>query len=141
MTSTALPFSVGDICKAVTDLQDAAHPKFWTVISWLWSWWGLAVVCGLVVWVIFEILTRHGNLHYNSDNGFSPTFNRVVGSGTYLVFQGILYFILTKIFGTGVYCKPISYAVHVSVFFLTKLFLYGIGFWVYLDRPRRRRRS
>ena len=104
---------------------------FWSAIGDLWNSHWLAILIFLILWVIYEILTRHGSVHYNSRNGYSPTLNRVVGSGTYILFQAILYGIFHIIFGNQVYQSPWPWIVHAIVFPLTKLFLLWIGFWVY----------
>jgi hypothetical protein len=85
----------------------------------------------LVLWVIFEIFTRDGRWHYNSKNGFSPSFNRFIGSGAYLLFQAGTIYLLVTFFGSGIYCTPLPYIIHLIIFGLTKLFLLAIKFWVY----------
>src|SRR3989338_5642144 len=76
---------------------------FWTVIKTLWSSYWPFILIFLTGWVIWELITRNGGFHYNSENGFSPTFNRVVGSGIYLLFQGGVYAIISKFFGNEAY--------------------------------------
>ena len=121
-----------DVCKLIfASGEKSSAAQFWQIVTTLWSEYWLWILIGLVVWVIFEIFTRHGTAHYNSKNGFSPTFNRVIGSGIYLLFQSITYFVLTFIFGAGIYCTPVPYVIHPTIFFLTWLFLFKIKFWVY----------
>lgn len=104
---------------------------FWEVITTLWSSHWLSISIFLIVFILYEIVTRNGNVHYNSKNGFSPTFNRVIGSGTYLLFQGILYACLHFIFGDSIYQHPWPYFLHLLVFGFTGFSLRRIGFWVY----------
>jgi hypothetical protein len=104
---------------------------FWQIIDIFWQSHWIQILFILAIWIVFEIITRHGVVHYNSQNGFSPTFNRVVGSGTYLLLQAIVYAVLSFIFGDNIYIHVWPYAVHLIVFALTKLFLNLVGFWVY----------
>lgn len=108
----------------------------WILITSLWSMYWHYLLPALDIWVIYEVLTRFGSAHYNSENGFSPTFNRFVGSGTYLAFQGLIYAIIHWIFGDNAYLHVWAYAVHLCVFVYTGLFLNAIGFWAYLRLPR-----
>ncbi len=108
----------------------------WTAIATLWSTYWAYILPAFTIWVIYEVLTRFGSAHYNSDNGFSPSFNRFVGSGTYLAFQGLVCAILQCIFGDSAYLHAWPYAIHVIVFASTGLFLNAVGFWVYLRSPR-----
>ena len=109
---------------------------FWTVIKSLWLSYWPTILPILVFWVIYEVITRNSNMHYNSKNGFSPTFNRVVGSGVYLLLQAIVYMILHFIFGDSVYTHYWPYVLHLLVFISTGLLLNLSGFWVYFKPPR-----
>lgn len=86
---------------------------------------------GLLGLVLYEMATRHGNSHYNSRNGLSPSFNRLVGSGTYALLQGLLYLIFHGIFGDVVYCYLWPLPIHIVVFASTGWLLRKIGFWKY----------
>ena len=134
-------FSLKDICSAIT--ASAPHSTasiLWGVITALWPWRWLLIVMGIICWVVFEITTRNGTVHYNSENGFSPSFNRFVGAGTYVGFQALVYLLLELIFGEGIYCIGWPFALHVIVFGSTGLFLHAIGFWPYLVEPGTRRK-
>ena len=121
-----------NVCKQIFDFgEKSSAAQFWQIITVFWSEYWLWILTGLIVWIIYEVLTRHGNAHYNSKNGFSPTFNKVVGSGMYLLFQSITYFVLTFIFGAGIYCTVLPYFIHPIIFFLTWVFLIAINFWIY----------
>lgn len=134
-------FSIADFCQAIAlPAQKTLVSWFWTIITNLWSWYGLAFFAILAGWVIWEIYTRHGTAHYNSENGFSPTFNRVVGGGTYLLLQTVTYLILRVLFGGGVYCLPYPYVLHILVFVSTGKLLNLIGFWPRLEQPNQRKR-
>ncbi len=133
---------ISDICSiAQAVVTESIYGRIWAIITFLWSWYGLLLFIGIVVWCVVEIYTRYGNFHYNSDNGFSPTFNRFVGSGTYLGFQTVLLFFFQVFFGPAVYCMPLPYAIHTVVFLSTGLFLHLIGFWPYLKEPGTRKRK
>lgn len=125
-----------NICKqAIVPNVETIGGKIWFAIGWLWPkyWVGIFAVIG--IWTIFEIATRHGNLHRNSDNGFSKSFNCFVGSSTYLLLQLILSKILEAIFSAVIYCNPISYILHYLVFFLTGGLLFCTYFWAYWKIP------
>ncbi len=125
-------FSISKFCQQIFTSEPASPAgKFWSVVAIFWGSYWPYIITGLTIWVVFEILTRHSGVHYNSRNGFSPTFNRVVGSGVYLLIQTGTYFILVKIFGQMVYCTPWPYSLHVVTFGLTWLLLFLTHFWVY----------
>lgn len=134
-------FSLKDMCSAATaSIPHSIAGILWSIITMLWSWYWVLIVVGLIGWIVFEIVTRNGTMHYNSENGFSPPFNRFVGAGTYLGFQTLIYLLLKLIFGDGVYCMGWPLVLHLAVFGTTGLFLYGIGFWPYLVEPGTRRK-
>ena len=91
-------------------------------IFWIW------IVLGIAFVVTVEMLTRHKN-EYNSANGFTPEFNRLVGSFSYMVLQLLLYFSIYLIIGNIAYCFPWPYAAHALVFSLNFAILHSIGFW------------
>lgn len=104
---------------------------FWFLVKGLWlPYWPLILLL-LAVIIVYEIITRFGSSHYNSANGFSPGFNRLVGSGAYILFQAITYFVLHLFIGDWIYCYLWSYAIHLVAFGLTGWFLRAVGFWVY----------
>ena len=127
-------------CGIMSSTVKSAAAWFWQIVIALWPWYWLWIAVGLIAWVFFEIVTRNGNWHYNSKNGFSPTFNIVVGSGTYLLLQSLLHFILKKFLGDAAYCQPWAYLIHFFVFMSTGGLLYLTGFWVYWKLPFRRRK-
>lgn len=135
-------FSFGEICSTVSDMAVSSLSDFlWTAIKYLWPWHFLWIILALVGWVAWEIYTRNGTAHYNSDNGFSPTFNRFVGSGTYLGLQTLTFLIFTTIFGNFVYCLKWPLALHLLIFLSSGLLLNLTGFWVYLKEPGGRRKK
>ena len=79
------------------------------------------ILLSLLAWVAFEIVTRNGGAHYNSDNGFSPLFNFFVGSSLYFGLQELLGIGLVKIFGDAIYCIEWPYALHALIFVATGL--------------------
>ena len=103
----------------------------WTIVTATWSQYWPYILGFFTIWVIYEVITRNGQMHYNSENGFSPTFNRVVGSGVYLLLQAIVYGCIHFFFGESAYTEPWAYMIHLVVFGSTKLLLLAVGFWVY----------
>jgi hypothetical protein len=108
----------------------------WQIISVLWTAYWPIILVFIFGWIFVEIITKNGDFHYNSKNGFSPSFNRFVGSGTYLLFQSITYAIIKSIFGDDIYIHIWPWIIHIAVFASTGIFLNLIGFWVYLKPPR-----
>ena len=139
-TQAFSPESVAQILAQIFQVAMAATIKsgvfFWTIVKTLWSSYWPFILMFLAGWVIWELVTRNGGFHYNSENGFSPTFNRVVGSGMYLLFQGGVYAIISKFFGNEVYYHFWPYSIHILVFLSTGLFLNFVGFWKYWKLPR-----
>ena len=131
--SSIIPIS--SFCQLAEPVAKSTAGMIWSVITFLWPWYWLAIVIGLVLWIVLEIITRNGAVHYNSENGFSSSFNRFVGSGSNLLIQSILVLVLDKIFGDVVYCNPLSYILHTLAFILTGISLCLTGFWVYLKLP------
>lgn len=115
--------------------------NLWLIAGALWSWQGLFVICAFGAWIVIELITKNGTFHYNSENGFSPLFNSVIGSGTYLGLQTLLFVVLRFLFGDGVYCVPVPYVIHVAIFFSTGWLLNVIGFWKYQKEPGSRGRK
>ena len=136
-----MDFTVGNICQLfIIPTEKSLFSMFWSVISFLWPWYWFAIIVGLTLWIYYEIKARNGNAHYNSENGFSPTFNRVVGSGTYFFQQGFVYLIFKILIGVGAYCLPLPYIIHILVFLSTGRLLNFVGFWPRLERPNQRKR-
>lgn len=104
----------------------------WAFVGKFWSQYWEVILLFFVLWVGFELLTRNGGVHFNSANGFSPTFNRVIGSGTYLLLQAGVFLIIRKLTGEGVYFRhfwPLS--LHILVFISTGFLLRRVRFWKY----------
>lgn len=120
-------------CSIAEPTASSLSGKLWYVITTLWPWHWLWISAALLAWVIFEILTRNGSAHYNSDNGFSPIFNSFVGSGTYLGLQSATLLLIEKINGAKVYCMVWPYELHFAIFVSAGLLLYLSGFWTYLE--------
>jgi hypothetical protein len=109
---------------------------FWQVVTALWSSYWPIILLVLFLIVAYELLTRNGTAHYNSRNGFSPGFNRLVGSGTYLLLQAAVYGFVHFVFGDAAYLHVWPYLLHLVVFASTGLLLNLTGFWVYWKPPR-----
>ena len=108
---------------------------FWLIVTTIWNTYWPFILIGLTVWTLWELVTRNGGFHYNSENGFSPTYNRFVGSGMYLLFQTGTYALLTKLFGSEIYAHAWPYGVHIAAFISVGLFLNLVGFWKYWKLP------
>jgi len=120
----------GDICQALAIPVASSISSFiWQVILFLWPWHWLWIVLAITAWVIWEIITRDGTAHYNSKNGFSPSFNSFIGSGLYWGIQAIVLLLFEKFLGVSAYCTSLPYVAHISILVLVYLFLHGIGFW------------
>ena len=136
------PFSIGEMCAVVfAQSSNTIYATAWKLIVALWPWYWLLIMLSLGGWIAYEIITRNGTAHYNSDNGFSPVFNSFVGSGMYAVLQALLFFVLTLLFGVGVYCFVWPFAIHVLIFLSTGRLLHAIGFWPRLEQPYRKKRN
>lgn len=122
----------GEICSAISDSYvSSVADLIWTIIRYLWPWYGLGIIFVLGIWIIFQVTTRYSSTSFRSKNGFTPNFNRFVGSGTYLLLQTIVFLILTTMFGDLVYCYKWPIVLHIFIFYFTHQILKSIGFWVY----------
>lgn len=134
--------SLGDTCSIIfIPLASSASSFVWQIISALWPYNWIWITLLLIGWIIWELSTRNGTAHYNSQNGFSPSFNRFVGSGSYLGIQSLLILSFSKFFGDVAYCFIWPYSVHVLIFALTGLTLHLSGFWPYLMEPGTKKSS
>lgn len=107
----------------------------WQTLLQLQDFW-IWIVLGIAFVVTVEMLTRHKN-EYNSANGFTPEFNRLVGSLSYMLLQILLYFSIYLIIGNVAYCFPWPYAAHALVFSLNFAILHGVGFWPEKPKPKK----
>ena len=135
---------IGEMCQVIAMSTAPSLSSFvWRGILYLWPWKWILIVLAIGGWTAWEIVTRNGNYHYNSKNGFSPTFNSFVGSGTFLLFQSVLLLVFEKIIGGNIYCMVWPYVVHLFIFISTGLFLHFIGFWpelrIFNTKKRRRK--
>ena len=131
------PEFVSELLKAtIASTVKSGAAFFWTIVKTLWSSYWPFILIFLTGWVIWELVTRNGGFHYNSENGFSPTFNRVVGSGMYLLLQGGVYLVISKLSGNEAYSHIWPYPIHIAVFIFMGLFLNLVGFWKYWKLPR-----
>jgi hypothetical protein len=105
---------------------------FWQLVSMLWSAYWPYILLVLILIVVYELLTWNGGWHYNSRNGFSPGFNRLVGSGVFALYSAIFFAFIHFTFGDSVYLDQLwPYVIHLLAFPLTGFTLRKIGFWVY----------
>ncbi len=105
---------------------------FWQLVTMLWTTYWQWIILVLVMIVVYELLTWNGGWHYNSRNGFSPGFNRLVGAGFFALYSGIFFAFFHFVFGDDIYLTHLfPYIVHALAFPLTWLTLRKIGFWVY----------
>ena len=122
---------LGLYCQVMNPAVKSAAGWFWTMVTTLWPWYWIGIMVFLVGWTIIEIFLGPGT----SENGFSPAYNRVVGSGVYLLLQALTYVVFIRVFGDLAYCRPWSLIVHYLVFFSTGGFLHAIHFWPYWRIP------
>jgi hypothetical protein len=123
------------ILQLVLSVPQSIAGGFWFIVTTIWNAYWPFIVVGLVLWTLWELVTKNGGFHYNSENGFSPTYNRFVGSGMYLLFQWLTYELLTKLFGNEIYAYAWPYGVHIAAFLSVGLFLNLVGFWKYWKIP------
>jgi hypothetical protein len=135
MPTSTLPSTIGLFCQIMAPSVKSIAGTFWDFVVALWPWGWILIVPSFAIWIAFEIATRNGNWHYNSKNGFSPTFNIFVGSGTNLLIQSLTHGFLSGIFGDLAYCNPWASVLHIFIFIATGVLLNVTGFWVYLKLP------
>jgi len=128
---------VAELLKSlIISIPQSVAGWFWMIAKMVWTSYWPYIVTFLIIWTIWELITRNGGIHYNSENGFSPTFNRFAGSGVFLLFQTGTYALLTKFLGSEIYAHVWPYPIHVFVFLFTGFFLNLVGFWKYWKLPR-----
>jgi hypothetical protein len=118
-------------------LSTMAHSTvytIWRIIGEIFSSYWYIIIPALVLWVAWEVFSRNSHFHYNSANGYSPDFNRFVGSGVYFLLQSLVLAFITLIFSDKAYLHFWPYALHITVFFSTSFLLNYVGFWVYQKR-------
>lgn len=133
MATSSLPFEPSEfVIHIFASAGKSVAGTFWLWVTFLWSSYWPYIILILVIIVVYEVLTWNGSWHYNSRNGFSPGFNRLVGSGVFLLYSSIFYGFIHLVFGSDVYLGHVwPYVVHALAFPLTWLTLRKIGFWVY----------
>lgn len=122
-----------NLCPMISSLEVSARGAAWDLLASLWApyWW--IITPAIIIWLLYELATRNGSSHYNSQNGFSPAFNVFVGSACYFITTLLINGAFVKLFGDAIYCKPISYIVHLISFALVGIALLTSGFWKYLN--------
>jgi hypothetical protein len=121
--------SLENVCSLSNSLNSTINSFAWEIISQLSSHY-LVIGVILVTWVLFELLTRNGKIHYNSANGFSPLFNSFVGSGLYFFYYSFVLILPEYLLGEIVHCVTWP-LIHVFVFWAVRKTLISIGFWKY----------
>lgn len=131
---------IGNACQSYSiAVSSSISSIIWQMITFLWPWNWIWISLAIVAWILWEVKTRYGNAHYNSANGFSPAFNRFIGSGMYTLTQIPLFLVLSNAYGGKAYCFRLPYALHIGLFSFVGLILYFSGFWPYLKEPGRKR--
>jgi len=127
--------ALAQLCSAVSDIPGTAISAVWLWISYSFLHYWYIIIPAIVIWVVIEIFTR--NTHsYNSDNGFTPTFNRFVGGGVFYIFSAMFHFILSLFIGKGIECGLIWInSFYLIPYISAGFFLHGIGFWPYMMLP------
>ena len=90
-----------------------------------------SILIGLATMVIFAIFLSFTFGRVRQSNGVHPQTNRDIGSLCYLIFHTAAFLICWKIWGSAVFDKDITYFLQIDAFMLVRIFLMGIGFWVY----------
>lgn len=127
--------ALAPLCSAIGDIPGTLISSVWFWISFAFTRYWYVIIPAIVIWVVIEIFTN-GSHKYNSDNGFTPTFNRFVGGGVFYIFSAVFHFILSFIIGGWTDCSLLFIDVAYLVPFVgTGLFLHGIGFWPYMMLP------
>ena len=132
-SSTIFSTQPSEYLKQLIELSGkSVEGQFWQLAAMLWSGFWPYILLFLVLVVVYELLTWNGRWHYNSRNGFSPEFNKLVGSGVFFLYSSIFYAFIHFVFGDNAYLQSVwPYVVHAFAFPLTWLTLRRIGFWVY----------
>ncbi len=125
-----MELSLENICSFSKILNSSLNMKIWEIINSLSAYY-LFIILALFLWIIFELFTKNGTTHYNSVNGFSPTFNKFIGSGVYFLYFNLFLVIPVLIFGEIVYCITLPFITHLLIFFLVKITLLKLNFWKY----------
>lgn len=122
--------SLGSICSLSKGFNSSLNSFIWELINQFQSYY-LIIASAILIWIIFELLTRNGKFHYNSANGFSPYFNSFVGSGLYCFYYGLVLIFPHYVLGDIVYCVTLPVITHLLIFLLVKKTLVWIKFWKY----------
>ena len=126
---------LGQICSLINEIPHTFISAVWTFVAHSFSLYWYVIVPFLIMWVVFEVITRGGH-SYNSDNGFTPIFNSFVGELVFYITAALIDLILEFFFGKGVNCSFLWVRTFYLVPFIsTGLMLHGIGFWPYLKIP------
>ena len=122
--------SLENVCLLSQSANSSVNGFIWEMISQVSSH-SLIIVVTLVSWIIFELLTRNGRFHHNSANGFSPVFNRFVGSGLYFFYYSLILILPQYLLGEIVHCITLPFLTHLLIFVAVKKTLMAINFWKY----------
>lgn len=122
--------SISNTCSLISSLFGSVYSIIWSVITTLGFWKCLLIVILLVIWLIWEIITK-GTHPYKTENGLTPVFNSFIGATTYFWLQMAINLILETFFTKAVYCLKWPYALHITTFFLTGFLLNITGVWSY----------
>lgn len=126
---------LGPICSAIGDIPHTFISSIWFWVDFLFTRYWYIIVPVIVIWVIIEIISKGGH-SFNSDNGFTPTFNSFVGGGVFILTEKLIHFILEFFSGPTVHCGTLFMSsFYLLPFLTTGLFLNMIGFWVYWKIP------
>ena len=129
---------LGSVCSLINDIPGTFISGVWFWISYVFLNYWYVIIPVLVIWIVFEVLTR--NTHsFNSDNGFTPIFNSFVGGGVFLGFESLIHLVLNLFLGNAAECGLIWLnSFYLIPFVATGLFLNAIGFWHYMKIPIRK---
>lgn len=126
---------LGQACSLVSQIPHTFISAIWAFISLAFSLYWYFIIPALITWIFFEIVTM-GTHSYNSENGFTPLLNSVVGGGVFYAFSALINLIFGLIFGNGGNCVPLWLnSFYLIPFVSTGLLLHWTGFWPYLKVP------
>lgn len=121
---------LGVACKLISSIPSSVAGGFWFVVQFSWSRYWALIIPIFIGWTIFEKIFGG-----SSENGFSPVYNIVIGSGVYAFFQFFTYSAFAHFLGDIAYCQIWPLAVHYFIFLITGFLLHISRFWPYWKVP------
>ena len=120
----------GSLCSLGQSIFGSTYSFLWSIVTFIGFWKCFLIIVLVILWIVLEIFTKNSH-YYNSENGFTSTFNKFIGASTYFWLQTIVYLILENIFSSLIYCLKWPYVLHIYIFILTGFILHVTGVWPY----------